>query len=350
MELDKLALRMSSICGAEVKMDDSVTNIIYSEGVFPTQGTRPLYTTINQLLSSKIGKLYYEIQFCKEEVHTIMIRFEDTRFRFSLEDRRGNVLHCFDEITELNLEKIRKEKKDDMQAITAVHEAGHAVLTMALLNILPEYAYSVTADADSGGFVYTRMKAQFVAKSHIRQRVAVMMGGIVAERLVFGDEHVTAGAQNDLLKATKFVSEMVKGAGLGSVTASVNVKDVMTNGYIFDEGNKLQEEILGILKEGESLAKRTLTHEKKLLLHIADHLSDHRMLKKEQMAELLRQHAREIDTAFVCSGRTHDHYRNRLKSQLLVEQQEAGLGNAGLGESFRLNCGNEHKSENNKTV
>ncbi len=94
--------------------------------------------------------------------------------------------------------KMRKERKDELQAITAVHEAGHTVLSIALLHSLPEYAYSVTADSETGGFVFVKTKWKYTAKNQIHNRVAVMLGGYIAEELIFGEDYVTTGAESDL--------------------------------------------------------------------------------------------------------------------------------------------------------
>lgn len=65
----------------------------------------------------------------------------------------------------LNLERIRSNKLDDLQSITALHESGHAILSATLLHTIPEVIYSRTADADTEGFVYTHLKWEYVARN-----------------------------------------------------------------------------------------------------------------------------------------------------------------------------------------
>jgi len=86
----------------------------------------------------------------------------------------------------LNLEKLRESKKDDLQAITAVHESGHAILTALLLNTIPETVISSAADKGVSGFVFSKIKWNYVSKKAVQSRIAAYFGGYIAEEIVFG--------------------------------------------------------------------------------------------------------------------------------------------------------------------
>ncbi len=51
-----------------------------------------------------------------------------------------------------------------MQAITAVHEAGHAILSMVLLKVLPQTVNAITADDGNAGFVLANQQWKYVAQ------------------------------------------------------------------------------------------------------------------------------------------------------------------------------------------
>jgi len=58
-------------------------------------------------------------------------------------------------IKPLELGDLRKNRSDDLQAITAAHESGHAVLSTILMKTLPKVVYSVLSESEQQGFIYT---------------------------------------------------------------------------------------------------------------------------------------------------------------------------------------------------
>jgi ATP-dependent Zn protease len=93
----------------------------------------------------------------------------------------------------------------------------------------------------------------------------VMMGGRVAEEMIFGDDLVTTGAADDLKRATELASNMVKQFGLSE---KVGLRDFSINeGNTFVNVNELSpqttelidQEIARLLKESYDRAKKILT-------------------------------------------------------------------------------------------
>lgn len=58
-ELERIEKFVKASFGWRMDFDDSIIDIVYAEGVFPSQGTRPVFTTIKNLIESRIGKLCY---------------------------------------------------------------------------------------------------------------------------------------------------------------------------------------------------------------------------------------------------------------------------------------------------
>jgi len=234
------------------------------------------------------------------------------------------LLHVFRIPQQLALEKIRKNRCDDVQAITAVHESGHALLSMVLLKTIPDAIFSVTADSNAGGFVHTKIKWDYLPKHQITRHVAMMLGGYVAENLVFGNENATAGSEADIQQATEFVMRIVKSSGLGNTHYFIQTPSPETNYAVYDMDGSVNDEAKKLLDESKSLAEETLQKQISLLLHLADYLADHQSMKPEVAREMLQTYSVSFDPKTIIENGDLLFYRASLKDS--VKRIEASIG------------------------
>lgn len=311
-ELHKYAQSLKNKFKLDVFFDTSIHGIIYNEGVYPTQGVRPIFTSIHQVLKSKIS-FFYSILFLKKfDVDSLHFSVKNKKLACDCRKKQQNVYSFETDIT-TTLERVRQNKKDDLQAITAVHESGHAVLSIVLMKTIPDVVYSVTTDADSQGFVYSSFAWKYISRKELIPRVAMMLGGYVAEELVFGKENLTSGASSDIEKATDFLSIMYKNNGMGQtpIKYSIPLKEEKD---AYHKYASVEKEIKVALEEAKLLAEKTLKSEQKLLLHLADFLSDNRMLRKNEIIRFVEKTiSSNID--FIEDG-DYLFYREHLKKQI----------------------------------
>jgi cell division protease FtsH len=288
-ELTKISVKMKEQVGISITFDQTVKDILYKEGVYPTQGARPLLTTIQTLIKSRIS--IYLNTIISEGLNTDKMHlhvadenilvceyFEKGERKFTQKDR-----------LDLNLEPLRKSKNDELQAITAVHESGHAVLSAALLQVVPELIVSVTSDADASGYVYSKNDRKFFTRNEIIRHAAVMLGGTVAEEIVFGKELVTTGGSTDLKQATNLIMSTVKKEGMGSVQISC-AKSNTEDSFLYHNFSQVEEEAIQLLEEARELAMNTLLQEKKALLMLSGRLANTSRMEKKDIKELLEEH------------------------------------------------------------
>ena len=228
---------------------------------------------------------------------------------------RKNLIYSFSETQVLNLEKLRKNRQDDMQAITAVHESGHAIIAIMLLKTVPEVIYSVTADTERYGFIHTKLSWEYISKEQIIKLLAMYLGGYVAEKIIFGEENITAGSEEDIIKATNLATAMLKSCGMGSLVASFRVKNLMTNNFIHDENNIINEEAKTLLQNSLSLAEKTLKDQQILLLKMSDYLCDNRCMNKEMIKEMIGRYAEFFSENELIENGDLLFYRNHLKKK-----------------------------------
>jgi cell division protease FtsH len=187
------------------------------------------------------------------------------------------------------------------------------VLSIVLLRTIPDVVYSITTDADSQGFVYSSFAWKYISRKELIPRVAMMLGGYVAEELIFGKENLTSGASSDIEKATEFLSTMYKNNGMGQtpIKYSIPIKEENDSYHQF---GAVEEEIKNAIEEAKLLAEKTLKSEQKLLLSLADFLSDNRMLRKNDIKRFVEK-AISNNVDFIEDG-DYLFYREHLKKQI----------------------------------
>ena len=315
LELDKIIKKVYNQQKVNIEFDDSICDLIYRDGVYPTQGTRPVFTTIHQIVNTKLGKIIIEMILNKLSPTKIIFKAEKNII--TIEYYKNNeMIHSFSEKQTLNLEKLRKNRKDDIQAITAVHESGHAIISTILLKTIPEVIFSTSVGVENFGFTFSKFKWKYVSKKEILSRIAMYLAGIVAEEIVFGEENVTTGAENDIKEATNFTTRMLKECGMGKLPAAYQVKDQDTNNYLHDENNVINDKVQEWISKAKELAEKTLIKQKVLLLQMADYLSDNRMISKEKIKTLLKTYAQGFNENDIIENGDNLFYRNHLKQKV----------------------------------
>ena len=93
--------------------------------------------------------------------------------------------------------------------VVAIHEVGHALLAKLLPNADPVHKISILPRGFALGYtLQLPLEDKYlITKEEVLEQVIVMLGGRVAEELVFGE--LTSGAHNDLEKVTELVRRMV---------------------------------------------------------------------------------------------------------------------------------------------
>lgn len=321
LELDKVKQKVTQAYGIEIQFDYEIEKLIYEEGVYPTQGTRPLFTTVHQIINTRLGKILNEIYLNGHLADTVFLEInkkESAKDNIALQinflKKEKNIHYVIDQ-QPLILGKLRQEKQNDEQAIIAVHESGHTILSSVLMKTLPDLVFSVTADSNSDGFILSRPEWNYISKKEIINRLAVLLGGFVAESIIFGEENVTIGSSSDLSKATQLATSVLYNCGMGNTRAFYGNEN-MTNtpSVIFDNSSEtVNKEAKELLAKAELLAEETLKKQKRLLIKMADYLSDKRTLTKDQIKEFIIQYAVDFDLSEIIENAEHLFYRNHLK-------------------------------------
>lgn len=308
-ELHKTLSTLKETLQINCTFDESLVKLIYKEGVYPVQGVRPIFTTIQHLLKSKLS--FFIMNLVKSEKLIDRLNFSVLdEFLLCSYFEGENLIDSKKSKMVLNLENLRKSRKDELQSIVAVHESGHAILFAVLMNKIPEKVYSVSSDDDSHGFVYADLNKRIFSKNELHKYIACMLGGIAAEEIIFGRENITNGSNSDIEKATEFVFKLLKNGGFGSETVAFSTTEVSEN-HTYHNVQKIEEEALNILKESKKLALEFLQKEKELLIILSGYLSKNTSIGQQQLTIMVEMYAEtKIDTG------ESKFYRDKLNTQL----------------------------------
>src|SRR5690554_5135302 len=105
---------------------------------------------------------------------------------------------------------------EEEKAMTAYHEAGHAIVGRLVPEHDPVYKVSIIPRGPALGVTMYLPEQDRVShsKQHLESMISSLFGGRLAEQIIYGDENVTTGASNDIERATQIARKMVTQWGL----------------------------------------------------------------------------------------------------------------------------------------
>lgn len=128
----------------------------------------------------------------------------------------AEVIEAFEKIA-IGPERKGKVMNEKEKELTAYHEAGHAIVGHVLPDSDLVHKVTIIPRGGTGGvtwFIPPEDKSYHSVVEY-KDILARMLGGRLAEKIIYGKDHVTTGAGNDLQKATELAREMVIEQGMG---------------------------------------------------------------------------------------------------------------------------------------
>ena len=200
-----------------------------------------------------------------------------------LSAREGKAYICADDINRafikvgIGTEKKSRIVSEKEKAITAYHEAGHAILFRELEGVGPVHTISIIPTGVSAAGYTMPLPGEdqmFNTKSKMLNDIMVSLGGRIAEEIVFGD--ITTGASSDIKQATKVAKAMVMEFGMNDRAGLVNYGNEgdeifigrdfgQTKGYSEETASMIDEEVRNIINDCYKKAKEIILKRKYVL-------------------------------------------------------------------------------------
>ncbi len=136
--------------------------------------------------------------------------------------------------------------------LTAYHEAGHAIVIHELSTQDPVHQITIIPRGPAGGMTISlpQEDRDYQSRRELEERIAVCLGGRVAEHLVLGD--VSTGASNDIQKASSIARAMVTKYGMSEKLGTIaygNESDEVFIGRTMAQARSYSEEVAGLIDE-----------------------------------------------------------------------------------------------------
>lgn len=190
--------------------------------------------------------------------------------------------------------------------IVAYHEAGHALIAHYLPHTNPVHKISIVSRGRALGYTITLPTEDkyLVSRSELYDNLAQLLGGRVAEQMIFGD--ITTGAQNDLETATKIARQMVCEYGmsdtLGPLTLGQKQDQVFLGrdfashpDYSDQVAFEIDKEIRRIVDEAYNKAEDILEEHRDKMDLLAGELMEKETLSRVEVLQLLSEEGASVE-------------------------------------------------------
>ncbi len=188
---------------------------------------------------------------------------------------------------------------EDEKKLTAYHEAGHAVVGLHVPEHDPIHKATIIPRGRALGLVLSLPERDQLSVSYrkYKSKIAMAMGGRVAEELVFGEDAVTSGAASDIQQVSKIARAMVTQFGfdddLGYVDYANEQQSFLGNygggrNHAELTQKQIDDKVRELVQEGYDTAKRILTEHRDELENLAQGLLEYETLTGPDIKRVIR--------------------------------------------------------------
>lgn len=330
-ELSRIADKFLETEGIKINYAENIVDLMYSEGVFPVQGVRPIYTTIRTLLTPLLSDILINRTAEDKEVTITLTRETDlTEKKLKIDKTSLSIIFgkpekVVDIEIPLQLGELRNPERRLTRFINSVHEAGHAIVALYETGIYPVNIVSVSTG--DGGFCNTydpKKEGEIDSREDVDSDVRICLAGYEAEKLVYGKypEKCLMGSGSDIENAWDFFSEMAYRCGYFEPYSYTNHlteenSSGIPSGFLDNEGlfvkhpykassgylrdmvalrfSELRQDVVNILKE-----------ERKLLKVVALYLGENGSMNSDEFRDFVIKYGNKLTDKYVSSKLEED--------------------------------------------
>jgi len=187
---------------------------------------------------------------------------------------------------------------EDEKKLTAYHEAGHAIVGLNVPQHDPIHKATIIPRGRALGLVLSLPERDqlSVTKTKYTSKIAMAMGGKVAEELTFGEENVTSGASSDIQQVTRIARAMVTQFGMSEALGNIEYASEQQT-YLGGQGaqftagpearKQIDDEVRKLVDTGYQTAKKILTEKADDLERLAQGLLEYETLTGAEIGKVI---------------------------------------------------------------
>ncbi len=209
--------------------------------------------------------------------------------------------------------------------ITAVHEAGHALVSRLLPDSDPVHMITIIPRGMAGGFTayIPEDDDEFITKSYLENKLISLLGGRVAEDLVLNE--ISTGASKDIERATKIARSMVETYGMSEALGTVKYGEDHENPFVGrdygrsreyseDIAAKIDLEVQGIIKSAYEKAEQLINDNLDILARITDALLERETLSGKEFENIFQ--GKNFDGTEIVVEQSEKEYFEELEEEI----------------------------------
>jgi len=210
---------------------------------------------------------------------------------------QGDVTEAFERVA-IGPERKSKIMSDKEKELTAYHEAGHAVVGHVLPDSDPIHKVTIIPRGGTGGVTWSipPEDKSYHSIVEFKDVLARLLGGRIAEEIIYGKDHVTTGAGSDLPKAAELARDMIVNQGMGSGKLRDQVfhveegmmieRMVHEREYSDDTAKVIDQEVESLITEAATRARIVIKANLKYLHALKDRLLDKETVDAEEVRDI----------------------------------------------------------------
>ncbi len=209
----------------------------------------------------------------------------------------ADVTEAFEKVA-IGPERKSKVMTEKEKELTAYHEAGHALVGHVLPDSDPIHKVTIIPRGGTGGVTWAipPEDKSYHSIVEFKDVLARMLGGRVAEEVIYGTDRVTTGAGSDLQKAAELARDMVMNQGMGTKLRDQVFKTddgmmldrlVHERNFSDDTAKLIDEEVEALIKEAANRARMVVKANLSKLEKLKDRLLDKETVEADEVIEVL---------------------------------------------------------------
>ena len=210
----------------------------------------------------------------------------------------ADVTNAFEKVA-IGPERKSKVMSEREKEITAFHEAGHAIVGHVLPDSDLVHKVTIIPRGGTGGVTWFIPPEDKSYHSIVEYKdvLARMLGGRIAEEVIFGNDHVTTGAGSDLQKAAELARDMVINQGMGKklrdqvfhVESGMMIERMVNERQYSDETAKvIDDEVEALITEAANRARMVIKENIDHIKALKDKLLEKETVEAEEVKEVLK--------------------------------------------------------------
>lgn len=197
-------------------------------------------------------------------------------------------------------ERRNKIMNDKEKELTAYHEAGHALVGHVLPLSDPIHKVTIIPRGGTGGVTWAipPEDKSYHSINEYKDVLARILGGRIAEKVMYGQDNVTTGAGNDLTKASELAREMIVEQGMGKTLRNMVFNADQNSGLMFDRmvhdrpysedtAKQIDIEVEGLITEAAKRAEDVISHNLDHLKKLAKTLLEKETIDADEVVKVL---------------------------------------------------------------